>query len=72
MSQAVYNLQEWFNQLPESAKHEVIAFLYEGQAFTQGLYYGPNPQIVKFGLYMGPKPVSTQQTSICPTCKRPF
>lgn len=77
MSNAVDNLQEWFDGLSRSQQEEVINFLYGGKAILrEGQYFGPYPGLTVKGLHCGPAPlaatVSHNVPQICPTCRRPL
>ena len=70
-------LKEWFDDLSDVQKLEVLKFVYGSvftrKTFTEGIYCGPPPDMIKKGgLFTGPAPSSTGDSSVCPTCKRPW
>ena len=67
---AVDNLKTWFeDKLTREEQKEVLKFLYGGYLIQEGMYCGPNPEVVQKGLFCGPSP--SAGANVCPTCGRP-
>jgi hypothetical protein len=68
---AVDTLKNWFGDLPQDDKKEVVRFLYGGKALiSEGTFFGPNPALITKGLFVGTAPISSQR--VCTTCGRPL